>query len=142
MQEQNDTSLRQLPSAVAHDTNLAAKLRTPGTPVYDPAAHKLGVVADRSVPGMLVIRRGMLAAEREIEVPLAAVGAADNDAIYLLYEQDELVGYHKAASHHQQAMTMGASIAEQIRAPKEDVQGAVESIGEKTLGDETGHHPG
>ncbi|MBA3825093.1 MAG: hypothetical protein H0X24_14505 [Ktedonobacterales bacterium] len=142
MSEPFITNPNELPPQVQNDANLAAKLRIPGTPIYDPEGHKMGVVADRAVPGVLVIRRGLLAAEKEIEVPLAAVGAADDGAIYLLYKHDELVGYHKSAPHSQQAQTTGAAIAAQIRAPKEDVQAAVEKIDPRTVGDETGHHPG
>jgi hypothetical protein len=142
MQEQSETNMNELPPQIANDANVQAKLRTPGTPVYDTEAHKLGVVADRAVPGMLVIKRGLLAAEHEIEVPLAAVGAADDEALYTLYTQDELVGYHKAAPHTQQAKTTATSLAREVRAPKEDVQAEVETHGDRTIGDKTGHHPG
>jgi hypothetical protein len=117
-------------------------VHTGGTPVYDNEGNKLGTVSDRVEAGMLVIQRSPLAAERELVVPLSAVAGADDKALYLLYQQDELTGYHKAATHHQQPLTEGSKLAEQVRPPKEEIQSQVQREGIREPGDATGHHPG
>jgi len=50
-------------------------------------------------------------------VPLAAVAGADDKAISLLYQQDELPGHHQSGMHHQEAMMTGGALAQQARPP-------------------------
>lgn len=116
-------------------------LRTAGTPVYDNEGNKVGTVSDRTEAGMLVIHRNRMASERELVVPLSIVAGADDKALYLLYHQDELAGYHKAAMHHQQPLTTGSTLAEQARPPKEEIQPQVRREDSTEQGDPTGHHP-
>lgn len=137
-----DDPLTGLSAQIPDREHVMQLLATPGTPVFDDEGNRLGTVSDHKDTGALVIKRTMLAPERELVVPLSAVAGASDDAIFLLFQQDELTGYHKAGTHHQKAMTLGSSLAQEMRPPKEDVQAQVQRNDIAKEGDATGHHPG
>lgn len=114
----------------------------PGSGVFSSDGKKLGKVSARQEPGALVVARGMFAAEKEVNIPLEAIAGADKDGIFLLYQEEELLGRHKGTPLNSQPTSLGDAVAREVRPPKEQIAQNVQKIGEKATGDDTGHAPG
>lgn len=113
----------------------------PGTGVFCSDGKKLGKVSDRKEPGALVVERGMFASEKEVSIPIAAIAGADDDGIFLLYKEEELLGRHKGTALNDQPTTLGDAAARGNRPPPAEIAQDVEKIGQKEMGDSTGHQP-
>ena len=127
----------------SEDTLLAVQQRTyaPGTKVYDPAGTKIGTVSTRQEPGYLVVSEGFIFT-KEVYLPIATIGGADADAVYLLYTKDELLGRSWGAPATSQTASAGQLAATQQRPAKEAIQAEIHAKHQEMQSDASGPLPG